>query len=273
LDYDELDDVLATSLEDSSQDVRMKVLNLLVDSDFPTDTKVALYTTAIEEGTVAEKKEAYGALSQLDDPGAAELLVNELETLKNGDLNRDVHLDLVLAAENSGSEEVQQALEEYNDQKPDDDPIAEYRETLYGGNSQRGARIFYSDVSAQCSRCHMVNGYGAEVGPDLTEVANRLDRGELLLSMIDPSAQPSSGYSAITITKTDGETVSGIFQSETDSELTLTVNGENMTYSKSEISERQDAPSAMIAVGDRLNRTQLRDLVEFLSQLNGESRD
>lgn len=251
----------------------MKVLNLLVNSDFAPDTKVALYTTAVEEGTTDEKKEAYGALAQLDDPGAAELLENELEQLITGNLNPEIHLDLVLAAENSESEQVQEALEEYKTQKPEDDPIAEYRETLYGGNAQRGARIFYSDVSAQCSRCHMINGYGAEVGPDLTEVGNRLDREELLLSMIAPSAQPSSGYTPVTVTKNNDETVSGIFQSETDSQLTLTVNGELVTIPKSDISNRQDAPSAMIAVGDRISRTQIRDLVEFLSQLKGQSWD
>lgn len=273
LDYEELDDILATSLEDSNQEVRMKVLNLLVDSDFETDTKVALYTTAVEEGTVAEKKEAYSALAQIDDPGAAELLVNELETLTSGELDPDVHLDLVLAAENSKSEEVQQALIEYENQKPEDDPIAEYRETLQGGNSQTGANIFFSDVSAQCSRCHMINGYGAEVGPDLTNVGNRLDREELLLSMIAPSAQPSAGYSAITVTRNNGETVSGVFHSETDSQLTLTVSGDQVTIPKSEIANRQDAPSAMISMEGRLDRTQLRDLVEFLSQLNGQSWD
>ncbi|MCG2587267.1 HEAT repeat domain-containing protein [Rhodohalobacter sulfatireducens] len=273
LNYEALDDVLAISLEDSNQEVRMKVLNLLVDSDFTPETKVALYTTTLEEGTASEKKEAYGALARLNTPGAADLLVNELEALKDGDLNRNIHLDLVLAAENSESEEVQQALEEYKAQKPEEDPIAEYRETLYGGNAQQGGRIFYSDVSAQCARCHMINGFGAEVGPDLTEVGNRLSREELLLSMIDPSAQPAAGYSSITVTRSDGETVSGIFQEETDSELTLTVSGEEVTIPKSDISNRQDAPSAMIAVGDVLSRTQLRDLVEFLSQLNGQSWD
>jgi putative heme-binding domain-containing protein len=260
-------------LEDSNQEVRMKVLNLLVDSDFAPDTKVALYTTAIEEGTVAEKKEAYAALSRLDDPGAAELLTNELEVLTAGELNPDVHLDLVLAAENSESEQVHRVLKEYKNQKPEDGLLAEYSETLYGGNAQRGSRIFESDISAQCSRCHMIDEGGADVGPELTEVGNRLSREELLLSMIAPSAQPSSGFSPVTITKISGETVRGVFHSETDSQLTLTVNGDQLSIPKSDISNRQDAPSAMISMEDQLSRTQLRDLVEFLSQLNGQFRD
>jgi putative heme-binding domain-containing protein len=91
--------------------------------------------------------------------------------------------------------------------------------------------------------------------------------------MIDPSAQPSPGYSPVTVTKNNGETISGIYQSETDTQLKLTVNGEEVTVPKSDISSRQDAPSAMLAMGDRLSRTQLRDLVEFLSQLKGQSWD
>ncbi len=119
----------------------------------------------------------------------------------------------------------------------------------------------------------MINGYGAEVGPDLTEVGNKLSREELLLSMIDPSAQPSAGYTSVTVIKNNDETVSGIFHSETETQLTLTVSNKQVTIPKSDISNRQDAPSAMRAMGERLSRTQLRDLVEFLSQLNGQSWD
>ncbi|MDZ7717682.1 MAG: hypothetical protein U5K72_02535 [Balneolaceae bacterium] len=45
---------------------------------------------------------------------------------------------------------------------------------------------------------------------------------------------------------------------------------EKITIPKSEISEISYAPSAMPAVGDRLNKQQIQDLVEFLSQLSGE---
>lgn len=270
LNYENMDDVLANSLEDSNQDVRMKALNLLVDSDFPTETKVAMFTTVLEDGSAAEKKEAYNALSQLQAPSAERLLLQEMDLLRDGELDRNIRLDLVLAVENSESEALHQSLEEYNQSKSEDNPIAEYQEALYGGNAQRGARLFFGDVSAQCTRCHMVNGYGAEVGPDLTTVANRLERDEMLLSMIDPSAQPSSGYSPMTVTKNNGETVSGVFHSETDATLTLTVSNEQVSISKSDISETELAPSAMISMEGVLSKTQLRDLIEFLSQLNGD---
>lgn len=269
MDYEEMDEVLASSIEDSNLDVRMKALDLLVDSDLPTETKVGLFATVVEEGSAGEKKEAYDALSRLDSPAADELLLGEMNQLMNGNLDREIQLDLILAVESSDSEELQQSLQEYNNQKPETE-IAEYRETLYGGNARSGAQIFFSDVSAQCTRCHMVRGYGAEVGPDLTSVAGRLNREELLLSMIDPSAQPSAGYSAVTVTKTNGETVSGVYHSETGNQLTLTIRDEQVNIPKSEISETRYAPSAMLDMSDRLTRTQIRDLVEFLTTLQGE---
>ncbi|WP_234567830.1 HEAT repeat domain-containing protein [Rhodohalobacter sp. 614A] len=269
LNYDEMDEVLASTIEDSNLDVRMKALALLVDSNLSVETKVALFTTVIKGGSVDEKKAAYDALSRLDSPAAEELLLGEMNELMNGDLNREIQLDLILAIENSGSTDLQQALDEYNNQKPQGE-MAQYRESLYGGNAENGAQIFYSDVSAQCTRCHMVRNFGAEVGPDLTTVGDRLNRNELLLSIIDPSAQPSAGYSPVTVTKTNGESVSGVFHSETDTQLTLTVRGQQMNIPKSEISETQLAPSAMLDMSDRLTKSQIRDLVEFLTTLHEE---
>jgi mono/diheme cytochrome c family protein len=62
-----------------------------------------------------------------------------------------------------------------------------------------------------------------------------------------------------------------VYHSETGNQLTLTIRDEQVSIPKSEISETRYAPSAMPAMGGRLNRTQLRDLVEFLSQLNDQS--
>lgn len=269
LDYPNLDDVLAVSLEDASETVRTTALNLLVDSDLPADTKTALFATVLNEGSVSERKQAYEALSRLNTPEAEDLLLSELERLKAQDLDPEVHLDLILAAEQSGSDNLAASLEEYRSTE-EGDPLAGYKETLYGGNPVSGRRIFYQDVAAECIRCHMVNNQGAEVGPDLTTIADRLNREELLISMIDPAANLTPGYSSLTITKTDGEMVSGLYQGETDTAINLTVSGEGMSVNKEEISETRRIPSAMPAVGDRLSRTQIRDLVEFLTTLSSE---
>ena len=244
-------------------------MNLLVDSELPANTKAELFATVLREGSVAERKQSYDALSQLNTEKSEELLLKEVELLKAEELDTRVHLELVLAVEESESESLKEALESYYAAQ-EQDVLTGYRETLYGGNPMSGRRIFYQDVAAECIRCHMVNNQGAEVGPDLTTIADRLDREELLLSMIDPAAKLTPGYSSLTITKSDGETVSGLYQGETDSEITLTVGGEDVSVSKDEISESRRIPSAMPAVGDRLSRNQIRDLVEFLSTLSSD---
>lgn len=269
LEYPSMDDVLAVSLEDDSETVRTTALNLLVDSDLPADTKTSLFATVLNEGSIAERKQAYDALSQLQTAESEELLLNEIELLRADELDPEVHLELVLAVETSGSDALAQALESYHADQ-EGDILAGYRETLYGGNPMNGRRIFYQDVAAECIRCHMVNNQGAEVGPDLTTIADRLNREELLLSMIDPAANLTPGYSSLTITRTDGETVSGLYQGETDNAITLTISGEDVSVNKADISETRRIPSAMPPVGDRLNRNQIRDLVEFLTTLSDE---
>lgn len=269
LAYPNLDDVLAVSLEDASETVRTTALNLLVDSDLPADTKTALFANVLSEGSIAERKQAYDALSQLNTADSEELLMSEIDLLSANELDPEVHLDLVLAIEQSGSQALAGALESHYDSQ-EDDIFSGYRETLYGGNPMNGRRIFYQDVAAECIRCHMVNNQGAEVGPDLTTIADRLDREEMLLSMIDPAASLTPGYSSLTITKTDGEMVSGLYQGETDTAINLTVSGEDVSVNKEEVSESRRIPSAMPAVGERLTRNQIRDLVEFLTTLSSD---
>jgi quinoprotein glucose dehydrogenase len=267
LDYDRLEETLSAALDDQSSGVRMNALSVLVDTDLPSETKVALLTSVVEEGSAEEKKQAYNALSRLDLPGAHEILIRELELLINGRLESELHLDLVLASERADAEEVNNTLAQYESQKPEGGKLAEFIETLYGGSESQGRQIFYNDVAAQCIRCHVVDDRGAEVGPDLTAIADRLSREELLIALVDPSAQPVSGFTIVTVTKEDGETVRGIYHTETDEELSLMVSSERVDIPKSEIAGREQSPSAMPAMGDLLTRSQIRDLVEYISTL------
>ncbi len=267
LEYDGIEETLAVALEDESSEVRMNALGVLVDTDFPSETKVALLTSVVEEGTSDEKKQAYDALSRLDLPEAHAILAIELERLKNDELEPEIQLDLLLAAERSASSEVSNLLAEYESQKPEGDKLAQFQETLYGGSVSEGRQIFYNDVAAQCVRCHVVDERGADVGPDLTTIADRLNREELLIALVDPSALPVSGFTTVIVTKDDGQTVRGIYHGETDDELTLMVSNERVEIPKLDIVSRDQAPSAMPAMGELLTRSQIRDLVEYISTL------
>lgn len=267
LGYEELEDVLAVSLEDQSEAVRMNALGLLVESGFPEQTQIALMASVLADGSVEEKKQAYEALSRMNVSAAYELLLTEFELLQSGELMPEVHLDLVIAMENSESDEVRKAISEYQAQKPEGDKLAQFRESLYGGNVNRGRRIFYTDVAAQCIRCHVIDERGADVGPELTNIASRLTREQLLLSLVDPSAQPVSGFTLISITTQEGEEIRGIYREETDTHLTLVSGGSAVVIAKSDISIREQSPSAMPSMANLLTPYQIRDLVEYISTL------
>lgn len=267
LNYENIENVLAISLDDRNSEVRMNALGLLADTDFPDETKVAMMTTILAGGSVDEKKQAYEVLSVMNIPEAHELLLSEFEILLSGGLIADVHLDLVIAMENSESENVQRVIREYHAQKPEGDQLARFGETLFGGNENRGRRVFYTDVAAQCIRCHVVDEQGTDVGPELTNIASRLSREQLLLSLVDPSAQPVAGFTVITVTNRDGETIRGIFRDETHTDLSLTSGGEQIRIPKQEILSREQSLSAMPAMGDLLTRNQIRDLLEYISTL------
>ena len=73
-----------------------------------------------------------------------------------------------------------------------------------GRNFQRGQAAF---AAVQCGVCHAIAGTPANggVGPDLTSVAARFRRRDLLESMIDPSKVLSDQYADALIRTKGGE--------------------------------------------------------------------
>lgn len=63
-----------------------------------------------------------------------------------------------------------------------------------GGDPVRGAEVFWKHPVASCSACHAIGGQGGAVGPDLTAVGARLDRAQILQSILDPNAVLAAGW-------------------------------------------------------------------------------
>ncbi len=91
------------------------------------------------------------------------------------------------------------------------------------GNAAHGKQLFYGD--ANCSTCHMVEGKGGRVGPDLTSVGISRTVEALVESVRDPSKRLAWGlteptkefaqrYETVTVVTPDGKEIKGVTLNE-----------------------------------------------------------
>ncbi len=268
-EYDEIDEAFEIALNDSNIEARTSALGRIAGIDLPEESVVALLASVLEEGTIGERQTVLQTLGEMDAPASYGLLERQLERLIEQELEPELELDLVLAVEATTSMTLREKLSEYEEGK-DEGPVAQYREALYGGSAENGERIFYQDAAAQCVRCHVVAGQGGEVGPELTDLGSSMNREGLLRSLVDPSANVAPGFGNVTVVLESGESVQGLLEAESDQTITITIGGQQREIEKSDIAERISSPSSMPAMGDLLSRSQLRDLVEYMTTLQNE---
>ena len=78
------------------------------------------------------------------------------------------------------------------------------------GDPERGWRRFFGPGDARCANCHVFEERGAAIGPDLTQVANRLDRRRLIESILQPSREVAPRYVTTIIETEDGRAYKGL---------------------------------------------------------------
>ena len=131
---------------------------------------------------------------------------------------------------------------------------------------ERGKEAF---IAAQCVMCHRVGNDGGAVGPELTAVAARFNRRDLLENIILPSKVISDRYQSWIISRSDGEDVSGVIAEETADKVVLFVNAltqERESIPKKEIKERRVSTLSAMPEGllNTLTREEVLDLIAYL---------
>jgi quinoprotein glucose dehydrogenase len=219
-----------------------------------------------------EQRGAFTALARLDLPEGATTLSRALERLAAGQVEVNAQFELLEAAEKSAAPQVQALLARLRDTwSASGDPLAPFRGALAGGNRRRGADVFYDHPIMACVRCHKVSGSGGDAGPDLT-LAGRQTPEYLLESIIKPSAQITPGFDVVSLTLDDGTSESGTIVRNSPEELLLRrADGTEVTLPTRRVKARESAPSSMPEIyAHVLTRTQLRDLMSFLTSLTSD---
>jgi putative heme-binding domain-containing protein len=134
------------------------------------------------------------------------------------------------------------------------------------GDAANGERIF----RVNCSSCHMVNGRGGQLGPDLSRIGSGRPRAGLAGKLRGTAGFMRPGYEPVTIVTRDGERVRGIKKNEDEFSLQVMDTRERLQgYLKENLAEvRIDKQSLMPVYGpDRLNDRDLDDLLKYLTGL------
>lgn len=259
-------EAIKIGLADKEKNVRVTALDLLPKMDLEKPLMVSLLQDVIQTRTIEEKQAALLTLGNLpveNTKPVFDKLLTQLETKK---LPAEIQLELSEALESAKSSELKTRFKNIIAQNKDT-LAAAYAGALQGGNSDRGARIFYGHQVAQCIRCHSYGDYGGNAGPRLNGVATRLTREQLLEALINPSARLAPGYGTVALELGDKK-LNGILQEETKTSLKLKIGDKPDTViQKAAITKRTDAQSSMPPMRTLLTKKEIRDVVSFLATM------
>jgi cytochrome c oxidase cbb3-type subunit III len=133
------------------------------------------------------------------------------------------------------------------------------------GNAENGERIFW----ASCGSCHIVNGRGGPLGPDLSRITQNQSRDQLTRAIRDPNASIPDGYRTVTIVTRDGQRVRGVRKSEDAFSIQMMDEGGHLRgFLKASVRDVvSEAVSLMPAFGlDRLRENDLADVIAYLGR-------
>jgi putative heme-binding domain-containing protein len=135
------------------------------------------------------------------------------------------------------------------------------------GDVENGGRIFES--KGRCRECHMLNGRGGLLGPDLSNIAGERSLRFLQDSLTTAKAHIPHGYQPVRVLTTDGRSVRGVVKNEHNFSLQLLdADGKLHLLSRDEVREIEYGKQSLMPSNydKTLTATELRDLLAFLSR-------
>jgi cytochrome c oxidase cbb3-type subunit III len=162
--------------------------------------------------------------------------------------------------------------------------LAPAKSEAVSGDPAKGKKIFWE--TAGCSTCHMVQGRGGVLGPDLSRVGEARSVNYLIDSIRRPSKELSAGmldpnnhyglplvYDTVTVVTADGHKIVGVARNEDTFSLQLIDTSQQLqVFLKKNLREViHERKSLMPAYSeDMLKATELQDLVAYLEGLRAE---
>ena len=152
------------------------------------------------------------------------------------------------------------------------------RPEAVAGNAERGRAIY---ARLDCATCHIANGQGGSLGPELTKIGQRRAPSWIRQAILNPGSLKSKGvqgilangfteYLPVSVVERSGSEVRGIRVNEDSFTIQLRdAQGRLYSFRKTDVAniDKQAGRSLMPSYKDRLNAADADDLVAYLYSL------
>jgi len=223
----------------------------------------------IEQDGLKEKQWSFSKLGELQDEKSKSILEHYFDEFLSQKCSPELHLDIITAARNRKESSLQNKVSNYDATLVGKPALERHHTELMGGDVNEGNNIFLNHGIAQCVRCHKVNGFGADVGPDLSVIGKEKSRTYLLESIVAPNANVAPGFGLMTLNLKSGESLAGLFMQDdpTNGIKLKMADGKAKFFKHTDIASKTDPISGMPPMELLLKPHEIRDLVAYLASL------
>jgi putative membrane-bound dehydrogenase-like protein len=260
----ELAETVIPRLLESSQpaDIQIMAAHAVAHTDKPALARRMLERSS--QLTVAARRELVAALA--GSPTLAETLIQALESqmIAASELDASTRDALAHVRDRALGQRAGAVLSRFT-QPRRDAVIARYKGALaLAADPRRGEAIF----ARNCQTCHLHQGRGHKVGPDLSGVAGRAGDA-LLVDILDPNRDVEADFLMVSIATRGGRMASGLLAEETASTLKLRrADAVDETVLRSEIDQIRSTGQSLMPEGleQAISVAEMADLIAFLRE-------
>jgi PQQ-dependent dehydrogenase (methanol/ethanol family) len=135
------------------------------------------------------------------------------------------------------------------------------------GDAAAGHQFFAG--KGQCISCHLAQGEGSAIGPDLSDIALTLTVDEIREALLSPDARIAPGYGLVTVRQRDGRVLRGFARNRSSFDLAIQdLTGALHTLSLDDVASITDEKTSHMATV-KASADELRDVIAYLSRLTG----
>ena len=140
------------------------------------------------------------------------------------------------------------------------------------GDAAAGAVVFAG--TGTCSKCHQVGDAGKNVGPNLSEIGDKLAIEDMYNAILDPSAAISHNYESYSALTLDGVVVTGLMITQNDDAVVLrSADGTDVTIRQDDLETLRKSEVSLMPANLQagMSTDDLVNLVAYLMSLKKHS--